>query len=664
MTATERVIRTKRLLGAAVIAQSLAWGLACSLTVLATISFISLVKPGFDKETGTNVTISLIAGLMVAGSLLWRSRHFTSTNRVALWIEERIPALHYSLVTALEHGASPFSKGMEAAIERQNVGGITLAAMRRSVGPAVGALAAAALLLYISPSAAFGRAGMLGRIAGAGRSVIVPAGNKLDDIQARVTPPAYTGERQITIDDPTSITALIGSRVVIHGRGAAAGVTAAAGSPIAVVDANDGWSISLSMPTKPSALTLRDREYERIIVLDPRPDTPPKIALTSPTRDTTLRAAQLVIQLVATATDDIGLRGAYFEYLITTGSGEVFNARTVTTPIVNFDGSRSGSIRATLDLASLKLNQGDVVSIRAIAQDGNTLTGPGLATSDTRTFRIARADEYDSVAVDAAAPLPVDTAAMSQRMLIAMTEKLVKEQKKIARSELVRRSGQIGDLEDKIRKRVEEILYELEGGEEGAEAEQPGTPPDPSKTLEGEESDQVRAVKNPDLMEAFNALWAAVRSLQIAEPDSALPEMRIALKALDRARLANRLYLRGMPPKVVVDIARVRMSGKEKGNTNIRTPRTATDSTRVNLEKRFSDAVELIESKPADAVRAFTLMQVDALSVSPAVATALGQAIDAFRKGRDATLPLLRARRALSGEPAASSGLPAWSGAK
>jgi len=664
VTASERVLRTQRLLGAAAIAQSLAWGLACALAILAAISFISLLEPGFDKNTEANVAISLIAGLIVAGGLLWRSRHFSSTNRVALWIEERIPALHYSLVTALEHGASPFSKGMEAAIERQNIGGVTLDALRRSVVPGVVAMGVAGVLLYISPSAAFGRAGMLGRLTGNNRTASALVGSKLDDIEARITPPAYTGERQVTIEDPTSIAALIGSRVVIHGRGAAAGVTAAAGSAIAVVDANGGWSLSINMPAKPAALTLKDREYERIIVLDPHADTPPKIALTSPSRDTTLRAAQLVIQLAATATDDIGLRGAYFEYLITTGSGEVFNARTVTTPIVNFDGSRSGSIRATLDLASLKLNQGDVVSIRAIAQDGNTLTGPGVATSDTRTFRIARADEYDSVAVDAAAPLPVDTAAMSQRMLIAMTEKLVKEQKRIARTELVRRSGQIGDLEDKIRKRVEEILYELEGGEEGAEAEQPGTPPDPSKTLEGEESDQVRAVKNPDLMEAFNALWAAVRSLQIAEPDSALPPMRIALKALDRARLANRLYLRGIPPRVVVDIARVRMSGKEKGNTNIRTPRSATDSARVNLEKRFSDAVELIEAKPADAIRAFTLMQVEALSVSPAVASALGEAIDAFRKGRDATLPLLRARRTLSGDPAASSGLPAWSGAK
>ena len=249
-------------------------------------------------------------------------------------------------------------------------------------------------------------------------------------------------------------------------------------------------------------------------------------------------------------------------------------------------------------------------------------------------------------------------------MLIAMTEKLVKEEKRIPRAELVKRSGQIGDLEDKIRKRVEEILYELEGGEEGAEAEQPGTPPDPSKTLEGEESDQVRAVKNPDLMEAFNALWAAVRSLQIAEPDSALPPMRIALKALDRARLANRLYLRGVPPKVVVDIARVRMSGKEKGISNIRTPLSPKDSARVNLERRFADAVELMDSKPAEAVRAFTLMQVEAISLSPAVASALGEAIDAFRKGRDATLPLLRARRALSGDPTATSGLPAWTGAR
>jgi hypothetical protein len=247
-------------------------------------------------------------------------------------------------------------------------------------------------------------------------------------------------------------------------------------------------------------------------------------------------------------------------------------------------------------------------------------------------------------------------------MLIIMTEQLVKEQKKITRKELVRRSGEIGDLEDKIRKRVHEILFEIEGG--GAEEENAGgADADPSKTLEGEEPDAARQNNNPDLFEAYQFLWAAVRSLQIAEPAPALPPMRSALKALDRARLANRLYLRGMPPKVVVDIARVRMSGKEKGSANIRTPRTPADSARAGLERRFSDAVELIAKKPADAVRAFTMIQVEALSVSPQAASALGEAIAAFKKGTDATLPLIRARRALSGEPTGASGLPAWSGA-
>ena len=663
MTAVERVIRTQRVLGAAAIAQALGWGLATAFLIIAAISFGSLIRPGLERNEASIGVVAAVAGVLIAAGLLWRSRHFVSRNRVALWIEERIPTLHYSLVTAMEHSSSPFARGMEAEVERQDVGKVTVRSLRRTTYPALGALVVAGLLLYVSPSAAFGRGGLFSRLRTAGAVSTTPAGSRLERIEVRVTPPAYTGERATTLDDPASVRALVGSRIVIEGRGSSEGITSSVpGSVQDVRDTDDGWSVSLTMSARPTALTFRDREHERIIVLDPRADSPPRVALTSPLKDTTLRSSQLVVQLNANATDDIGLQAAYFEYLITSGSGEIFNARTITTPVVTFGGSRSGSIKATLDLGSLKLNQGDVVSIRAIVQDGNTLTGPGLSTSDTRTFRIARADEYDSVAVDAAGPLPVDTAAMSQRVLIAMTEKLVKEMKRIPRAELVRRSGQIGDLEDKIRKRVEEILYQIEGGEEGEDAVAPGTPPEHSLEPPHAHSEEVQQVQNPDLFEAFNALWAAVRSLQIAEPDSALPPMRVALKALDRARLANRLYLRGFPPRVIVDVARVRLSGKEKGTANTRTPRAPADSARASLERRFSEAVELIPSRPAEAVRAFTLMQVEAISISPQVATALAEAVDAFRKGKDATLPLLRARRALSGDPSGSSGLPAWTG--
>lgn len=660
MTAIERVRRTQRLVGAGAASHALAWGLATTLGLLSVVSFAALLAPAIANDADWQIPLAIAAGSAVAGVILWRARHVASRDRVALWIEEMVPDLHYSLVTALENDTSVFAAAMERTVDRHEIGRMAGTAVRKRLVPAVAAAIATALLLYISPSAAFGGGGFLPRLGMGGSSAAVPAGSRLENLEVRVTPPSYTREGAIELDDPSSVPAIVGSRLFVRGQGTSSGVTASAGRvALAVGSAGNGWTLSLLMPPKPAALTLRDRGYDRIIVLDPRADNPPKIVLTAPSRDTTLREARMQIRLAAGATDDIGLNGGYFEYLVTTGSGEIFSARTITTPIVRFGGARSGSIVATLDLGSLKLNQGDVVSIRAIAQDVNVLSGPGLATSDTRTFRIARADEYDSVAVDPAGPLPVDSSAMSQRMLIMMTEQLVRDQKKVTRKELVRRSGEIGDLEDRVRKRVHEILFEIEGG--GAEEEDASAPPDMTATLEGEESDNVYRVQNPDLFEAYDALWAAVRSLQIAEPGPALPPMRVALKALDRARLANRLYLRGIPPRVIVDLARVRMTGKEKGSANMRTPRSPTDSARAQLERRFNAAIELLPREGATAIRELTLLQVEALSTVPSFATAIGEAVDAFRKGRDATLPLLRARRALSGDPSGTSGLPMWS---
>jgi len=657
VTAVDRVRRTQRILGAAALTRAVVWGLTATLVMLAIASFSSLAIPRLQNDLALYEVIALVVGAAVAVALLWRSRHFVSTNRVALWIEERIPDLHYALITAVEKGGSPFAEGMEKAVARQDIGRVTVVALRRGLLAAVAALVAAALLLYVSPSAAFGRAGALSRLGRFGAASSVLAGSRLERIRVVIAPPAYTGGRTITLDDPSSIAALTGSSIAVRGNGSAAGLTASLSAPVRVSGANGEWAISLPMPAKPAALTLRDRNYERVIVLDPRADAPPKIALTSPVRDTALRVPRLVVQLTATASDDVGLATGYFEYLITTGSGEVFSARTITTPVVNFGGSRSGSLSVTLNLASLKIGEGDVLSMRAIAQDGNTLSGPGVATSDTRTIRIARAGEYDSLAIDAASPAPLDSSAMSQRMLIVMTEQLVREQPKLTRQELVKRSTEIGDIEERIRKRVHEILSQSE--EETVE-EKPGEAPPSIEEMEAPEENT--GTKNPDLVTAYNALWQAVRSLQIAEPAPALPPMRVALKALDHARLANRLYLRGAPPKIIVNLQRVRLTGKEKGSPSTRSPRSFADSARVRLSARFNAALDLIEKQPARAMTELALMRVEALSSLPDFAAAIGEATDAIRRGRDATLPLLRARRALDGPPVTTPGLPAWSG--
>ena len=65
--------------------------------------------------------------------------------------------------------------------------------------------------------------------------------------------------------------------------------------------------------------------------------------------------------------------------------------------------------------------------LRAVARDANNVTGPGVGASETRAIRIARADEYDSVAVDAAAPSEADKSVISERMLIMLAEALEKK---------------------------------------------------------------------------------------------------------------------------------------------------------------------------------------------------------------------------------------------
>ena len=658
MTAVERVRRTQRLLAAAALARALGWGIGAALAIAAVIAFAALVIPGLRASSSLEAGVAVVIGATIAAVLLWRARHFASAHRVALWIEERVPALQYSLVTALEYRDSAFAQGMEEAVASENVGGATVTAMRKGLLLAGGALVVGLLLLYVSPSTAFELRGRGSAVRGRfGISPSTTAGSRLDDLRVFVTPPAYTGERAITLRDPSSVAALVGSAITVRGSGPRSGLSAALATPLRVSTADGGWTVALQMPSRPAALKLTDRSYERVIVLAPRADEPPKIALTAPVRDTTLRAPRLVLQLRATATDDIGLSQGYFEYLITTGSGEIFKTRTITTPVVNFARSRSGSLNATLDLASLKLSEGDVVSMRAIAQDGNTLSGPGIATSDTRTIRIARSSEYDSLSIEAAAPPPIDSSAMSQRMLVVMTEQLVRDQPKLARAELVKRSTEIGDLEDRIRKRVQEVLAQTE--EEEAE-EKPGDAPATIEQMEAPE--EATGKKNPDLVTAYNALWQAVRSLQIAEPAPALPPMRVALQALDRARLANRLYLRGAPPKIVVDIQRVRLSGKEKGSSSTRSPRSFADSARSRLSARFAAVIELIQKDPRRAITELALLRVEALTTMPEFAAALGEASDAMRSQRDATLPLLRARRALMGKPEVTPGLPLWTG--
>ena len=71
-------------------------------------------------------------------------------------------------------------------------------------------------------------------------------------------------------------------------------------------------------------------------------------------------------------------------------------------------------------------HSGNCLSIRAVARDGNTVGGPGIGTSETRTFRLAKAEEYQGVGVEGA-PGFVDGRRLDD-LVAAQLEEIVQQQ--------------------------------------------------------------------------------------------------------------------------------------------------------------------------------------------------------------------------------------------
>ncbi|HEY6986036.1 MAG TPA: hypothetical protein VH375_08135, partial [Rhodanobacteraceae bacterium] len=280
--------------------------------------------------------------------------------------------------------------------------------------------------------------------------------------------------------------------------------------------------------------------------------------------------------------------------------------------------------------------------IRAVARDANTVTGPGVGTSETRAIRIARAGEYDSLAVNAAAPSEAEKGMISERMLIMLTEELQGKRARLARDTLLREAHSIAVDQKKLRRSVGDIVFTRLGGNPSAEESNNEENPQRAKSItellqradsatarstepidfQGGESPVV-AVNKP-LLEAYNAMWDASLSLELGELDRALPHMRRALAAIQQARQAERLYLRGAQPSVVVDIGKVRMTGKEQGASSVRRPLTASDSAANARERRFARIVQTASRDPRAAADSLLLLRIDALGEAPAFAAALG----------------------------------------
>ncbi|WP_396219463.1 hypothetical protein [Gemmatimonas sp.] len=667
-------------------------------------------------RAGMAFVIVLAAAMLVSWMLAHRRARGITDVRAALWIEERDgdarPA-SFALVTLVE--ALVGRRGLAADGSPAEVSARTVAesplllasasallaridvshALRRAarnqlLGPTL--FAGGALLVMVLGavvgSSASGTAGAMLRAVTGDTAMPAPI-PPLGAWQVRVDAPAYTRRAAQQWGDVQTVAAISGSTVQLRGTGPVpsrvvervVGVAAdTLGSArreraLAPTAIGDGWQVRTRATDGPVTLQLHRGGRSRLLVIEGRADSIPRVSLLQPARDSVFRTPEGSLTLVASVRDDIGLGQARFELIVSSGEGERFTARTVAMGARRFAGEPAGTIRATMDIGALKLVAGDIVHLRAMARDAHPSSAREYGSSETRSFRIARAAEYDSVAVEPAPPPEVDKSRLSQRMLLLLTEKLEKQRPRLARTTLMNESIAIGRDQARLRQAVGDVVFQrLSGDVSGEHSHSAGDGHDhgveqqqgklalsggnAGGVLEEGDDSPVIAINQP-LLEAYNAMWDAGRALEQGDPRAAIPHMRLALAAIERARSAERLYLRGKPPTVIIDLAKVRLAGKDTGATNLRREREALPPQAARRAVRLVVAAQLVPRDMSAARDSLVLLRVEALGDSPAFAAAVGAVLDALAGGGDATEAFLRARRVLGGVARTEAGV--WS---
>ncbi len=638
MTAFEQVRRTKRGLGLVAGVTAALWGAGVTFAVLVEAMLLSLLVPFSPGFRAAVLPAALLAGAATLFFVLWRRRFVWSVRRVALWVEERAPELRYALMTAIDaRYAEQLGERLAPIVAKANPGAFVRRAAWRSLLPAGIALLLTGGIFAVMPATWREAAVGVGAVAAPAEEEMP---SRLEDLRGSVTPPAYamrSGHEIVEFEDPASIAGLVGSQIDLHGLGIPDGIEIVLGdTPLAAIsDGGDGWMSEFTMPDSAVALELLDREYRRLVVIAPQTDAAPSVELLLPMRDTTVRVIRGDIALQARMSDDIGLGGAFFESIVTMGQDEGhITFRRDTLERRSFSGARNGEFAMTVPLADFRLGEGDMLSLRAVTFDNNTLSGPSYTTSETRVLRVATSSEYDSLAIEGAPP-PNDTLFLTLRYIIQLTEEIHADKDRLDRDLFVDSAQTIGLQLRRVIRTVEQMQVEW--------------------TMEGVFD------PNPLLAEAHEALWEGARALYIAETGEALPPLWAALALLEEFALAERYYFRGQPPELLVNLGRVRLQGADTGYAEPRVRRPVSGELRQEMLEQYTRSVQFLETAPDSALNTLMLMQVDALREYPDLASLLGEAIDAIRDDEDPSAPLADVRRYLEGETIVRRTLTSWS---
>ena len=645
MTAIERVRRARAALLGALAGSALLHAAAAFALVLGLGALLDAATPASLPIRKAVVPLAVLAGTVAAALRLWRGRGALGLTGVALFIEEQLPSLQYALVTAVEPAGHRDAALLDRAVEQSWSSAALQSPIRRALIPPLLLGLVLLGLLAVLPRAALTR--ILDPRAGdalhAPRGIGAPE-SRLTPLVVVVTPPAYARLPTQTLEEPLAVRALVGSAVLLRGRGAALPAPESltvetAGGVVLPAIAADTWSVSLRMPEAPQVVRLTDRGRSRLLTLEPVIDAPPTLVLRAPERDSTYGLPQGIISVNASGSDDIGIERIWLELLLTTGGGERFSTTTRTLAMVTPGGARAAEVSITIRLDTLRLGPGDVLNLRAVARDRNTVSGPGEGSSETRTIRIHDPSLANAIPIVPASVAVLDTTVLSQRMLIIRAETLLVRRRRMPADSFRVQSLRLGERQLMLYDRVQALILELE------------TATDVGFVGETEESKLLR-VAGVAMRRAEDQL----RKIRVAE---ALPEMYRALDALDKGRTSRRLYLRGMLPRIVVDLEQVRLKGTDSASAGPRPARLPLADLRRALLTRLDRIVA--GTGAAALADSLTMLRVVALTGAPDAAPLLARALEAVRAGTDPAAALRAARRALD-RATESAVLSPWRG--
>jgi len=339
--------------------------------------------------------------------------------------------------------------------------------------------------------------------------------------------PPYTGQPARKVEDGGDIVAVKGTRVTVTaqltGRVRHAWLVFDDGTSIAMTPSGTSSFTAAIAVSKNARYHIRvqplvgeayaaSREY----LIEALDDAPPTIVIEKPGRDMKVTTIQEVFT-EARAEDDYGLARVELRYSVNGGPEQ-------TVPLYRAQGAPARSITGshTFFLEELNLQPGDVISYYVIAQDTNTATGPGVATSDIyflevrpfdRRFRQAQQMPMGEGAGDRESAF-----AERQKEIIAATWRVLREKDRVSAEEFRTNVNTLELAQSKLREDVQTVVDRLQ------------------RRL-GEDLDEMADFKKlfDALSSAVREMGRAVEQLQARRVKEALPFEQRAYQQLLRA---------------------------------------------------------------------------------------------------------------------------------